>query len=148
MVHAEHFSFTAIDSSLGAASSLPYVPLTLTNNGRSLAGASLLDTGATVNVLPYSTGVQLGAVWEQQTIPVRLSGNLAQVEARALIVSATLGNFAPVRLAFARTKVNDVPLVLGQINFFLEFDACFYHSQLLFEVSPNGRGRTQEEPDV
>ena len=30
----------------------------------------MLDSGATVNVLPYDLGVQSGAVWEQQTVQV------------------------------------------------------------------------------
>ncbi|WP_443689857.1 hypothetical protein [Nostoc mirabile] len=40
----------------------------------------MLDTGASVSVLPYSIGVQLGAIWEEQTISVMLAGNLAPVE--------------------------------------------------------------------
>jgi hypothetical protein len=96
--------------------------------------SGLLDTGATVNVLPCDTGRQLGAVWDQQTTPVHLTGNLARFEARVLIVSATVGEFAPVRLAFAWTRANNVPLILGQVNFFLEFDVCFFRSQKAFEV--------------
>ena len=32
-----------------------------------LAVVGLLDTGSTVNILPYPLGLQLGLVWEQQT---------------------------------------------------------------------------------
>lgn len=141
MVDVERFSFTEMDRSLGRVSSLPQLPLTLTYQGRALAVSGLLDTGATVNVLPYSAGIQLGAVWERQTIPVRLTGNLARMDARALIVSATVGRFAPVRLAFAWTQANDVPLILGHVNFFLEFDVCFYRTQLAFEVRPKREGQ-------
>jgi hypothetical protein len=135
-IDGERFPFIEVDSSLGAASSLPYLPLTLTYQGYSLVVSGLLDTGATVNVLPYKIGEQLGAVWDRQTTPVRLTGNLARLEARVLIVSATLGQFAPVRLAFAWTQAEDIPLILGQVNFFLEFDVCFYRSHLAFEVRP------------
>ena len=79
---------------------------------------------------------QLGAVWEQQTTPVKLTGNLANFEARVLIVSSTVGNFAPIRLAFAWTQTDNVPLLLGQVNFFMEFDVCFYRFQLFFEIKP------------
>jgi hypothetical protein len=96
----------------------------------------LLDTAATVNVLPYDTGLQLGAIWDQQTVPVRLTGNLANQEARGLLLTATVGKFPPVRLAFAWTKNNAVPLLLGQVNFLMEFDVCFFRSQLRFEVKP------------
>jgi len=96
----------------------------------------LLDTAAMVNVLPYTVGLQLGAVWEQQVTSVQLTGNLAQQEARALVVAATVGKFAPVRLAFAWTKSDSVPILLGQVNFFMEFDVCFFRSQAVFEVKP------------
>ena len=68
----------------------------LTFQGRFVSAQGLLDTGSTVNVRPHDIGLQLGAVWEQQTIPIRLAGNLAREEARVLIVSATIGEFAPV----------------------------------------------------
>jgi hypothetical protein len=41
-------------------------------------------------------------------------------EARVLVVSAVVGSFPPVKLAFAWTQSGSVPVVLGQINFFLE----------------------------
>ncbi|WP_375513712.1 hypothetical protein [uncultured Nostoc sp.] len=48
------------------------------------AGAiALLDTSASVNVLPYEIGLQLGAVWQEQTVPIQLSGNLACIYFRA-----------------------------------------------------------------
>jgi hypothetical protein len=85
----------------------------------------LLDTGASINVLPYSVGIQLGAVWEDLNTSVQLAGNVAPVEARGLVLSAQIGTFAPVRLVFAWSLTDDVPLLLGRMNFFLEFDVCF-----------------------
>jgi hypothetical protein len=49
---------------------MPYIPLTLTLGDRSLEVTALLDTGANVNVLPYEIGLQLGAVWENQTVSI------------------------------------------------------------------------------
>ena len=114
----------------------PYLPIALSYQNRSLQVSGLLDTGASVNVLPYDIGLQLGAVWEEQTISVVLTGNLAQFLARGLVVSAKVGQLPPVRLAFAWTQANNVPLILGRQNFFSECDVCFYGSQLAFEVSP------------
>lgn len=133
---AQRFPFSEADKLLGAASSLPYLPLTLTHRKCSLSVSGLLDTGATVNVLPYDIGRRLNAVWEQQTTPVYLTGNLARFEARVLIVTATVSQFEPVRLAFAWTRAKNIPLILGQVNFFLEFDVCFYRAQKIFEVKP------------
>jgi hypothetical protein len=67
---------------------------------------------------------------------VILVGNLAAVEARGLLVSAQVSDFDPVRLVFAWSLSDDAPLLLGRMNFFLEFDVCFYRSQLAFEVRP------------
>lgn len=91
-----------------------------------------------VNVLPYGVGIDLGAVWDQQTTALRLTGNLARFEARALVVSANVGAFAPVQLVFAWTQAPDVPVLLGQVNFFMEFDVCFSRSRLAFEIRPKG----------
>ncbi len=136
MRNAERFTYTATHSGLEEASLLPYLPLTLAYQGRSVAGTGLLDTGATVNVLPYDMGIELGAVWEQQATTIRLTGNMAHFEARPLIVSALVSRFDPVRLVFAWTRAESIPLILGQVNFFMEFDVCFYRSQQVFEVHP------------
>ncbi len=66
---------------------------------------------------------------------VPLGGNLSRFEARALVVIATVESFSPVELAFAWTKDRNAPLILGQMNFFLEFDVCFYRADLTFEIS-------------
>lgn len=58
MRNAQRYSFIPIDVALGEASFRPYLPLTLMIYQQSSAIASgLLDTGASVNVLPYSVGV-------------------------------------------------------------------------------------------
>ncbi len=70
---------------------MPYLPLTLEREGQRKQVFGLLDTGSTVCVLPYRVGLELGAVWEEQTIPLRLKGNLANFEARALLLTAQIG---------------------------------------------------------
>lgn len=113
---------------------MPYVPVVLTSGSRSVEVMALLDTGASVSVLPYELGVELGAVWADQTVKIPLSGNLAQGEARGLIVSGSIGSFSPVLLAFAWTQLNDSPVILGHMNFFSEFNVCFYSHELAFEI--------------
>jgi hypothetical protein len=66
------------------------MPLTLIGS-QSVATSGLVDSGAAVNVLPYAMGVQLGFDWDQQTRSVELSGNLASVEARVVVLSAVVG---------------------------------------------------------
>jgi hypothetical protein len=139
MREAQRFNFIEGFDAFGVPDALPQLPLVLAYRGLSAEVSALLDTGASVNVLPYSVGLQLGAVWEEQTTSVTLAGNLASVEARGLLVSAEIGDFAPVRLVFAWSISDDAPLLLGRMNFFLEFDVCFYRSQLVFEVRPKSQ---------
>ena len=106
----------------------------------SVTTSGLLDTGASVNVLPYLLGVELGYEWERQTTALSLTGNLAQYEARVVLVQAVVGQFDPVQLVFAWTQATNVPLILGQVNFFMEFNVCFYRSQLQFEIVPKSAG--------
>jgi len=80
---------------------LPTIPITLSHAGFFASANALLDTGSTVNVLPYAIGLQLGVIWEEQTVRLPLAGNLAKVEARGLFVHVQIGDLKPVRLAFA-----------------------------------------------
>jgi hypothetical protein len=127
--------YVARDPSLGKASLAPMLPLTLTGK-QSVATSGLVDSGAAINVLPSGLGLQLGLNWDQQTQTVALSGNLASVEARVVVLTAIVGNFPPVRLAFAWAKTDEMGVILGQVNFFLEFDVCFFRSRAVFEVRP------------
>jgi Aspartyl protease len=136
MQDSRKFNFVEGFDAFGIPDTLPKMPLILTYRNSSIDVSALLDTGASVNVLPYSMGVQLGAVWEEQTMAVTLAGNLASTEARGLLVLAQIGDLTPVRLVFAWSQSDNVPLLLGRMNFFLEFDVCFYRSQLTFEVRP------------
>jgi hypothetical protein len=49
--------------------------------------------------------------------------------------NATVEEFPDVDLAFAWTQDKYAPLILGQMNFFLAFDVCFYRSESAFEIS-------------
>jgi hypothetical protein len=136
MAKAETHPYITRNPALGIVSFLPILPITLALQQKSIRVQALPDTAATVNVLPFDLGIQLGANWDNQHVPVQLTGNLAKFDARGLLIIAHVGNFAPVQLAFAWTKSNDVPILLGQVNFFMEFDVCFFRSRLTFELRP------------
>jgi hypothetical protein len=139
MIDGQRYSFTERTDSLGRSVIMPYLPLILTLGSRSVEVMALLDTGASVNVLPYEIGVQMGAVWENQTVSIPLSGNLVRSEARGLVVSGAIAQFSPVLLAFAWSESKDIPVILGHMNFFAEFNVCFYRHELAFEVCPRER---------
>ena len=132
------FSYTDTAASRAEGSLLAYMPITLRHETHVMTASGLLDTGSTFNVLPYPLGLQLGFVWEQQPTRVHLTGSLARLPARGVIVSGQMASFPPVELAFAWTESKDVPMILGQVNFFMEFDVCFFRSQAAFEINPKG----------
>jgi hypothetical protein len=119
----------------GRPKPFPWLPITLSTGKRSISTFGLIDSAATVNVLPYQMGEELGAIWDEQTITMDLSGNLAHLEARGLLVIAHIDGFQPVQLGFAWTQSETVPLILGQVNFFESFDICFFRTEFAFEIS-------------
>ena len=131
--------YTPADDS--PTSLMPWLSLTLQLNQHAVQVVGLLDTGSAVSILPYQVGLELGAAWDEQTIQVPLAGSLGHIEARALVVFAfhpEINPDDPVRLVFAWIQTNNVPLILGQMNFFMEFDVCFYRSQDTFDVRLRG----------
>lgn len=130
------FPFIDLNPSRPGTGLMPYIPLLLAANQRTLQVQGLLDTGATISVLPYDVGLQLGFNWNQQRVPVQLGGNLGQAPAYAVLVDGTVGSFPSVRLAFAWTRNNAVPVLLGQTNFFLAFDVTFRRKRSEIELAP------------
>jgi hypothetical protein len=111
MTTPARFAYADTAASRAEGSLLAYLPITLRHGIHVVTVPRLLDTGSTVNVLPYPVGLQLGLLWEQQPTQVHLTGSLARLPARGVIVS-------------------------GQVNVFMEFDVCFFRSQAAFEVNP------------
>ena len=95
-----------------------------------------MDSGATVDVLPYELGLELGGIWDERRAIIQLAGNLSNQPAMPFSATVEIGDFAPTQLVFAWVRSPNVPLILGQTNFFLEFDVCFYRSRSEFEVNP------------
>jgi hypothetical protein len=136
------FRYSTTDPRQSELDSLPRIPLTLRNGNRTVESIGLVDSGATVNVLPYDLGIQLGAVWDASKANLRLSGSLGDQIAMPLFAAAEIDGLPTARLAFAWIKNNNAPLVLGQTNFFMEFDVHFYRSTLDFEIVPRSSPRS------
>ena len=130
------FPYSTTDPAQDAFDSLPRLPLRLRTDSRAIGVMGLVDSGATVNVLPHDVGLQLDLVWDDRRANIRLAGTLGQQPAMPVFVIAEIADFAPVRLAFAWVQSPNAPLILGQTNFFMEFEVCFYRSSLEFEVKP------------
>lgn len=98
----------------------------------------LVDSGATVNVLPYELGLELVGDWDRGKASVRLAGSLGDQPAVPVKLLVEIQGLPSVTLAFAWVRQTGVPLILGQTNFFMEFDVRFLRSQLAFEVTQKG----------
>jgi hypothetical protein len=119
--------------------SLPRLSLLLRREDRVVESIGLVDSGATVNVLPYELGIQLGGVWEDRKAIIQLAGNLGNQPAMPFSAIAQIGEFLPTELVFAWSRSPNVPRILGQTNFFIEFDVCFYRFTSEFEVRPKSQ---------
>lgn len=132
-------SYSTTSPTQDETDSLQRLPLVLRHGDHVVRAVGLVDSGATVNVLPYRFGIQLGAVWDERKAVLQLAGNLGDLAAQPVFPMAEIGDLAPVRLAFAWSRRDDIPLILGQMNFFMEFEVCFYRWQREFEVKPRLR---------
>lgn len=130
------FKYSITSPTQNEFDSLPRLPLSIYQDDRRIEAVGLVDSGATVNVLPYELGLQLGNIWDDRRAIIQLAGNLSNQAAIPLSVSAQIEDFPSVKLVFAWVRSPNVPLILGQTNFFLEFDVCFYRSKAEFEVKP------------
>lgn len=118
---------------------MPRLQLTLMLGTRTVEVLGLIDTGSAINVLPYSVGINLGAVWEQEALLPPLAGNLANAETRSLIVQASHPQLTPddpIDLIFAWSRLENAPILFGQYNFLAQFRVCFDASEDKFEVYP------------
>ncbi len=131
------FPYVVRDPLAGPLGIAPMLPVTLTHGSARVDVLGLLDSGSAVNVLPLSVGRQLGGDWNRLPRVGPLVGALSGVECRGFAVTGRVGPFPPVLLAFVWADTDAAPVILGQMNFLMEFDACFFRSLGEFEVRPS-----------
>ena len=130
------FKYSTTSPNQNEFDSLPRLPLILHQEDQRIEAIGLVDSGATVNVLPFELGLQLGGIWDDRKAIIQLAGNLSNQPAMPFSAIAKIGDFPQAKLLFAWVQRPNTPLILGQTNFFMEFDVCFYRSKLEFEVKP------------
>ena len=59
------FAYTVADRRLGSSSLMPYVSMMLSTAERKIEISALLDSGATVNAIPFGIGQELGLIGMQ-----------------------------------------------------------------------------------
>lgn len=121
-----------------APQGLPLVSIILTHQKYSISRTALVDSGSTINVLPYEDGLELGLVWEEQRVPLKSNGFLHGAPVYGVLLEFQLANYPPVTQAFAWTQKsrNEVRVILGQTNFFEHFEITFRGRDKTFEIKP------------
>jgi len=117
---------------------LPLIEIALYHGGHEVTVSALVDSGAAMSVLPYDTGLELGLVWEDQTVPVDVGGVLKNTPAYGVLVRGELFTLPPVALVFAwiyRTS-DEIRTILGNINFFQHYRITFEAYNDTFEIIP------------
>ncbi len=134
----ERFSYLQAQGFPGLKSGLPYLPLTLRTLTQAVTVSALVDSGATVNVLPHDVGLRLGLRWERQMLNLAPVGFLRGAPAYGVKLIGEIAAFPPVNLVFAWTQKTsqELPVILGQMNFFQEFRVIFDGKENTFEVMP------------
>ncbi|MCB0033371.1 MAG: hypothetical protein KDE51_05110 [Anaerolineales bacterium] len=117
---------------------MPLVDLKLSKGPKGLTVSALVDSGASLNILPMDVGLELGLVWEEQNYVIDLGGMLQGVQAYGVVLEAQIGDSPPTHLAFAwvNRPSSQIRTLLGQVNFFQEYDVYFYGSEQAFEIKP------------
>jgi hypothetical protein len=133
------FSYFAEQSNSAVKANLPFVSVTLTYLEQAVQVSALVDSGSTVNVLPYDVGLQLGLVWETQNFPLEVAGVLRGSLAYGVLLTGEIKPFPAMKLAFAWTKKTstEIRIILGQVNFFQEFKVSFDGKSQTFELAQN-----------
>ncbi|MFN0033803.1 MAG: hypothetical protein ACKVUS_01975 [Saprospiraceae bacterium] len=129
------FNYSVLHPGQDALYSLPRLPVSLRSGTQIIETVGLVDSGAMLNVLPFTVGQQLGFVWEDANASIGLAGAFSGVKAIPVTAIASIADFPPVRLAFAWASSDKTPMIFGQINFFQEFEICFFKKEMAFELN-------------
>ena len=131
----ERFSYTAVSVAGGVQRLRPILSVVFSTSERRITFPCLVDSGADINVLPYSLGLALGLNWESTPAGPILGGKFLQTETRLIVLPTQIGKSSLVDLVFAWISVDIGPVILGQMNFFKEFNVCFLGSDDAFELA-------------
>lgn len=112
----------------------PFLPVILRYQEKSIQTLALVDSGADMNVMPLKTGTDLGLSWEQSSNDFELHGLAETLPAKAVAVDLEIGSWPSLKMAFAWSAQDEMPVILGQGNFFEMVDICFLRSQGLMRL--------------
>jgi hypothetical protein len=97
-------------------------------------GWALVDSGAWVNVLPYSLGLGLGLNWDDFPDGAMIGGSVVSASKKVRMKSKIRG-FDELELQFAWLSHDNARLILGHDDFFRNFDVYFSTINQTFVVT-------------
>ena len=117
---------------------LPFIEISLASSSHNIMRSALVDSGSTINILPYEDGLDLGLSWKEQRVLLKDEGFLKGMPVYAVLITAQFSTFSPVQLAFAWTRKSrdEIRLILGQTNFFQHFKVNFEGREGTFSITP------------
>ncbi len=133
---AARFPYVLKQGGSGPLDMLPIVPVSLSHSTISLDVMALIDSGASMSVLPYNVGLAFGMSWKLLPHSLYIGGAGGSVQAKRLDLTAVVAPFAPTSLTFAWVNTNSYPFVLGHANFLFKFDVFLSRRHSYFEIQP------------
>lgn len=130
------FPFVSLGTGLSPFDLAPLLPARLARNGVGIDAVGLVDSGATISVVPFDVGARFGEDWNKLPRELTLGGASSGVPAKLLALEMTFGAIGPVTQLFAWSSSNAQPVIFGRVSFFLDFDILFYRARGYFEVQP------------
>ena len=130
----ERFLYSRVGPEDAPRRSRPILSVILIVRERRISFPALVDSGADINVIPYSLGLALGLSWDDSRIGPTLTGKFANIETRLIILPVVVGNFSSTDLVFTWMAQDTGPVILGQMNFFREFNVYFFGDESAFEL--------------
>lgn len=112
---------------------LPYLRVRLFGPKTSLEVLALVDSGASISVLPFSVGEKLGYNWEE-SLSIQITGNLSAAQSKLIAARVRVPEVGSTSVAFAWTQSPLGKVILGQEDFFDTFDIHFRGSRKTFEI--------------
>jgi hypothetical protein len=122
----------------GALFGKPLATVTLSRHEHEITVSALVDSGATISLLPHDIGRQVGLVWDEQTISIQLGGPLQGIPAVAVLVNGRMAGLPETSLVMAWVAETERPIlpILGQVDFFQQFKVTFEGYAHAFDISP------------
>lgn len=133
---SERFQYVLKPGGNGPVDMFPLLPMRLALGSRAIDVMALIDSGATISSLPYDLGLTFGQSWNRLPQQLFVGGAHGSAPAKRLDLMATIGSLPPRLLAFAWVNTNNYPLVLGNADFFFNFDVTLCRRHSYFDISP------------